>query len=340
MFQDQIPKIDLHHHFDGDYNIALLYETAKERKLPQANCSMEDFTKQARVSKDCNHLTDFLRTFEFFYDIAKDRNFIEKSCALLAAKQARENIVYTETRFDPHLLVCNDLSAEEAVLLITETLSREARQNSIEIKVILSLMRGSPLDQLKENIRFFEMHHNIVGIDLAGDEFHIPYPEAAYLYKDASTRGIPVTIHAGEARGAESIHKALNDFGAIRIGHGVNAVADKSLMKKLKDRQIFLEICVTSNLQTGTVLHLNQHPLRELFDAEVPVTLNTDDPSVSGINLAGEINLIMQEMHFLPSEILQLQKNSVQAAFCDLQAKDKLLAKINQFELEFYSKKS
>ena len=140
--------------------------------------------------------------------------------------------------------------------------------------------------------------------------------------------GIPVTIHAGEASGPESVYDALDLFKARRIGHGIRSVEDAALVKRLADENIGLEVCLTSNLQTGNATSYKDHPFLHLKQAGVLVTLNTDDPTVSGIDLNHEWKVAMKEYGFTPAERKALLRNSVAVAFCDDRLKEKLRQQI------------
>lgn len=325
-----LPKIDLHHHFDGAFDIAALYAEAQRRNLPQGRLSAAEFAGRCQVNKDCRNLTDFLAVFEFFYDIAQDLDFLHGQAATLPARMAAAGVVYLETRFGPHLFTGSRYSAAE----VTESvLAGIAKDPSVPVRVILCGMRNMPLTNISELVDLYEKFKNrgVCGIDLAGDESRYACREYAPVFDRARELQIPVTIHAGEAAGPQSVLDALDLFHAQRIGHGIRSVEDAALVSRLAEQKVALEVCLTSNLQTGNAADYQQHPFMRLMRAGVPVTINTDDPTVSGIDLNHEWQTAITEYSLSATEQKQLLLNSVQAAFCDAELKTTLTKQIEVF---------
>ena len=133
--------------------------------------------------------------------------------------------------------------------------------------------------------------------------------------KIAKEGGLKLTVHAGEAGGPENIIGAIEKLGADRIGHGVRVMQSEKAMALVKERNIPLELCLTSNFQTQAVKTIEEHPIRKLFDDGVNVTLNTDDPSISGITLGSDLQMAMNEFDFTIDEIKKITMNGVNAAF-------------------------
>jgi adenosine deaminase len=141
-----------------------------------------------------------------------------------------------------------------------------------------------------------------ISFGIGGDEVRGPASELREAYRYAKDAGLRLTAHAGETDGPESIRAAL-EIGAERIGHGIRAVDDPDLMRRLREEQIPLEVCITSNVKTGAVTSLETHPVRRLFDAGVPITLNTDDPGVFETDLAREFALARDVFGFSEAEL-------------------------------------
>jgi adenosine deaminase len=161
------------------------------------------------------------------------------------------------------------------------------------------------------------MDRRVVGITLGGDERAYPAAAFAGAYKLARDKSLRLTSHAGEAAGPESIWDCLNLLGVDRIGHGTNAVRDPELTKRLADSRIHVECCISSNLLTGAVADVASHPIRELFDSGVSVSINTDDPAMFGVSVVSEIELAMTALEFNEREIHQIMKNTAAARFGD-----------------------
>ena len=170
----------------------------------------------------------------------------------------------------------------------------------------------------------------VIGVGLGGREEE--YPAALYegVYKEAGRRGLFLTAHAGEAAGAQSVWAALNRLGVRRIGHGVRAYEDPVLVTVLRERKIPLEMCITSNVRTGVVRSVREHPIRQLFQRGVKVTVNTDDPTMFGCTLAGEYLLLLNDLDFTPGEIRTVCLNGVEATVLDMTRKSALARQVEQ----------
>jgi adenosine deaminase/aminodeoxyfutalosine deaminase len=172
-------------------------------------------------------------------------------------------------------------------------------------------------------------HASIVGIGIGGDERKGPAEMFRDVYAAARDAGLRLTVHAGEAMGPESIWGALN-IGAERLGHALTAIYDEELMHVLAERQVPLEICVTSNLKTGCCLRLEEHPVRQYFDGGLMVTLNSDDPAMFGSDLEGEFVLARDAFGFTDEHLRELAANSIEASFLPAEQKVHWLHKIEK----------
>ena len=154
-----------------------------------------------------------------------------------------------------------------------------------------------------------------ISFGIGGDEIGGPALALRDAYAYARDAGLRLTAHAGETAGPESIRAAI-EIGAERIGHGIRAVDDAKLMRQLREEQIPLEVCITSNVKTGAVVSLDAHPLRRLFDAGVPITLNTDDPGVFETDLAREFELAREVFGFSEVELRGVAETAERFSFC------------------------
>jgi adenosine deaminase/aminodeoxyfutalosine deaminase len=157
-------------------------------------------------------------------------------------------------------------------------------------------------------------HPSIIGIGIGGDERNGAAELFRDVYSEARDAGLRLTVHAGEAVGPESIWAALN-IGAERIGHALTAIHDPELIHLLSERQVPLEICVTSNFKTGCCPKLEDHPVRRYFDEGLMVTLNSDDPTMFGSDLEGEYLLAHDAFDFTEEQLRELASNSIEASF-------------------------
>jgi adenosine deaminase len=165
----------------------------------------------------------------------------------------------------------------------------------------------------------------VVALDLAGDEAGFPGELFVEHFRRARQAGLHVIAHAGEAAGAASVRQAVLELGAERIGHGVRAIEDPAVLNLLDERRIPLEVCPTSNLHTSTFPDYRSHPLPFLLRRGLAVSLNTDDPSISGIDLAHEYRIAREELGLSETEVRRLQENAVAAAFLTAEERAELL---------------
>ena len=198
----------------------------------------------------------------------------------------------------------------------------EAARSRIDLRWILDATRQWGPEAARPVFDFAaeRIGEGVVAIGLGGFEAEGPAHWFGDLYAQARDRGLRLTCHAGETTNAQSIWDALS-IGAERIGHGIRAIEDPRLMDHLRDRRIPLEVCITSNVRTGAVASLKEHPVRKLFDAGVPIILNTDDPALFECSLESEYALAAREFSFTPTEIGEIAENARVFAFSSINSR-------------------
>ena len=310
--------IELHLHLDGSLRPETVWELAKEQNIKLPTNTVDEVRDQMQVPEDCRTLEEYLTRFDLPLLVLQTREALERAAFELTEDLAKEGVTYAEIRFAPQLSIKGGMTQEQAVEAAIEGVKRGMEQYpSIRVGLILCCMRGE--DNEEWNLQTVETAKKYLGdvvcaVDIAGAESLYPTERFAPVFEKVREYGLPSTIHAGEAAGPESMKTALA-FGAKRIGHGVAAVEDPELVRRLIEEQITLEVCVTSNYQTKVVPSIEAHPIRRLFNAGVRVTVNSDNRTVSNTNVRKELDILRNVFGFKEQEIEKMEEYAWEARF-------------------------
>ena len=321
MMVNDIPKILLHLHLDGAIDIDDAFKWVKEEGI---KISKKDLLRELQVDEECHNLNDYLKKFDLPCKLLQTCERLEITSYHLFQKLAKLNVVYAEVRFAPLKHLEKGLTLDDVVISVINGFNKANVESGIMGGIILSLMRGEEYEKNKKVVDVAKKYlgKGVVGIDLAGAEALYPTKDYVKLFSYAKTLEIPFTIHAGEAAGVESIKAAL-DIGAKRIGHGVKVIDDEALMERVIKENILLEVCVTSNYQTEAIKR--RHPIEKLYRKGVKISINTDNDTVSGIDINREYARILQETKMDIEDLIKCNINSIPFIFADDKTKNKLL---------------
>lgn len=341
-----IPKVELHLHLDGSVRPATLWELLEARRGrdPLVDTfaglkSERDVRSWMEVGDRCTSLADYLTRFELPVAVMQDYESLERISFELVEDAAQENVVYLEIRFSPILHTRRGLTMRQAAEAVVSGARRAGRRYRVGVGVIACCMRHvDPGDNLRMVQELEPLAgQGVVAVDLAGDEAAFP----GWRHRDplmlAGRMGFHVTVHAGEAAGAEEIRYAVEELGARRIAHGVRLEDDPRLMESVIRDGIVLDMCPSSNVQTKSVPSLAEHPLRRYFDAGVRVTINTDNRTVSATTLTQEYERVTAELGCGPDDVRRMIAYAAEAAFLPPAEKRKLMAAVTSGDRDLQS---
>ena len=315
---ESMPKAELHLHLDGSVRVDTALELARTRGVdaPSGWAGMYD----ALVAPErCTDQAELLRAFDLPIALMQDAEALERITAELVTAKAADNVRYVEIRWGPLLHVARGLSLADGIAAVCRGAREAAERTGTSVRLICTALRShDPADNavLAETASRF-VDQGLTGWDLAGPEAAFPDPlDHARAFEAARGGGLRITIHAGEWGGAAQVRRALA-VDPERIAHGPLAIEDPELCRELAGRGITLDLCPTSNVQAGIVESVAAHPLAALHRAGVPVTLSTDDLTVSDISLSEEyVRAIEQNGLSLP-ELWAIDRHALDAAFAD-----------------------
>jgi adenosine deaminase len=320
------PFIDLHRHLDGNVRLSTILDLAKKHKIFLPTWDIDLLKKHVQVVDPTPDLMSFIAKFEFMRLVMVDYAAIDRIVQENLQDAAKENIDYIELRFSPYFMAeTHQLDPFQ----VTETVCHAVQKYSFGIKAkliaIMSRTYGTEKCWLELQTAVQFKNQGIVAVDLAGDEANFPGSLFVKHFQHAQEHGLHTIAHAGEASGFESVRQAILELKAERIGHAVYATQDQETMDMLREKKIGVESCPTSNIQTSTVKSYSEHPIREFLKNKLKVTLNTDDPGISGIDLEHEYKIAQDKIGLSLDDILQLQKNALEVAFLTEEEKRQLL---------------
>ena len=323
----QLPKIDLHRHLEGSLRLSTLSEIAHQHGVDLPSLNLEELRPYVQVVDDTPGFIGFLAKFKLLRRFYSSREAVIRVTYEAIADAAEDNIRYLELRFNPAALALNQgFNFEEVTDWEILATDRAQAEHPIQVRLIVQMGRHEPqyAGQLAE-IAVDRQDRGIVAIDIAGDETNFPITEFVEVFHWAKKQGLHITAHAAEAGPPYHIREVIEKLGAERIGHGVRAREDVSIVDLLKQRQMVLEMCPTSNLQTGIIPRFSKHPLFAFHQLGIPVTINTDDPSISNTTLTDEFVVAARGIG-VPFRVLpEMIMNAARAAFLPEAEKAKLI---------------
>lgn len=331
MIDTQLPLTDLHRHLDGNIRPETILDLAQQHNIALPAYELETLRPHVQITKNEPSLVSFLQKLDWGVAVLADLDACRRVAYENVVDVANAGIDYAELRFSPYYMAMkHQLPIEGVVEAIIDGVQSALHNYDVEIRLIGILSRTFGENACQQELNGLLKHQDkITALDLAGDELGFPGHLFQPHFNRARDTGWKITVHAGEAAGAESIWHAIKELGASRIGHGVKAIEDPRLMDYLAEHQIGIESCLTSNIQTSTIASLAQHPLKKFLEHGIIASLNTDDPAVEGIELKHEYTVAAPAAGLTAAQIRQAQINGLTMAFISQAERDALIKKVS-----------
>ena len=323
------PLIDLHRHLDGSVRLATILDLGRKFNIPLPAWDEEGLRPHVVVQEPHAGLVEFLKKFQWMVGVLADADSCRRVAYENVEDAAREGIRYIELRFSPcFMAAAHRLDPSEVVAAVVQGAREGERDFGVRVNLIGILTRTyGPVVARRELRALLDHKGSIKALDLAGDEGSKPAELFVEHFREGRDAGWEITVHAGEAAGAQSIVAAVEKLGATRIGHAVRAVDDPAVLEMLRSRKIGIEANLTSNVQTSTVPDYAAHPLRRFLDEGLLATINTDDPGISGIDLNHELEVAAPAAGLGEGEISKALWNAWEIAFLEPGEKKALLGR-------------
>jgi len=313
-----MPKAELHLHLDGSVRVETALELARTRgvEAPRDLAGMRDalIAPERGASQ-----AELLRAFDLPIALLQDAEALARVTAELVEAKAADRVRYVEIRWGPLLHVRHGLSLEDGISAVCAGAAEAAARTNTTVRLTCTALRShDPADNVGlAAVAAGFIDRGLTGFDLAGPEAAFPDPLLHRAAFDAArSGGLRITLHAGEWNGPEQVRRAL-DLEPARIAHGSVAIDDPALCRELTSRGVTLDLCPTSNVQAGIVPSIEAHPLARLFRAGVPVTLSTDDSTVSDVTLSQEYTRAIERGGLTLPELWAIDRHSLDVAFAD-----------------------
>ncbi len=333
MDYQKLPKVELHRHLEGSLRLATMLDIAGAHGITvPINITRLSHLVQVQNGEPFTY-QNFLAKFTTLRMFYRSPEVIHRVTREAIQDAAKDNVRYLELRFTPVALSrAERFPLDEVIDWVCESAQQAAREFKIMVRLLASVNRHESAE-LAEQVAWLAANRigkGLVGLDLAGNEAEFSIQPFTGIFREAQQTGLRITVHAGEWAGAASVRSALEVLNAERIGHGVRILEDEAVVTLARERGATFEVCVTSNYQSGVVPSLEAHPLLEMMESGLNVTLATDDPSISQITLGDEYRRVCEELGMTYPVLKERVLGAAQAAFLPEVEKVKLVANLNK----------
>ena len=323
----QLPKVELHLHLDCSMSYAVVSQL-------NPAITRTEYLESFIVPAGCPDLADALSCAAREIELMQTEEALRLVTWDLFEQLQRDNMLYAEIRFAPLLHTEKGLSAKEVVSIVDKTVQAASQETGVEARVLLCTVRHYSETQSLETVKLVEQFKgtSVVGFDIAGDEVNFPIDAHIAAFQYARAHSIPCTAHAGEARGPESVWETLQHFKPRRIGHGYRSIEDPALLEHLRQHNIHLEVCPTSNVH---VYHqrfktFGDHPIDALYRSGISLSVNSDARTLIPATPAQEYEKLHHAFGWGKEQFLQCNLRALNAAFVPEPVKQQLIDRLQE----------
>lgn len=319
-------RVELHCHLDGSLNVDFVQGQLAKQGIVMER---EELEEKLKVQPDCTSLTEYLEKFDLPLRCLQTKDGLEHAAYELVRDASNDDVAYIEVRFAPMLSTDGGSTCEEVIESVVRGLKRGEEEYGVYASAIVCAMRHHSLEQNLEMLRGARtfIGKGVCALDLAGDESAFPTSQFRELFIQAKEWDIPFTIHAGECGSVDNIREAI-ELGAKRLGHGIALEKSKELRALCREKDIGIEMCPTSNLQTKAVEDLEKYPLKQFLEEGLLVSIHTDNRTVSGTTMEKEEEILRDKLHLSQEEIMRCKKNAILTAFTSDEIKQRLMESV------------
>ena len=322
----QLPKVELHDHLDGGLRPLTVLELADEQGVVLPAFTEKDLEAWFLRGADRKDLALYLEGFSLTVSVLQDAKSLKRAAREAIIDSSLENIIYTEIRFAPSLHTMRGLTHEEIIEAVLEGLEEGSAETGIVYGLILCAMRDKSDSFKIAELAVAYRSKGVAGFDIAGGEHGYPSVNHLDAFNYIRSKNFNITIHAGEGFGVDSIWQAVQMCGAHRIGHATRLTEDMTftgtritrmgtLSHFIRDRRLPLEMCLTSNIQTGAAPSLEDHPFNLFYRNRFRVFLCTDNRLVSGTTLTREMGIASSAYSLDMDDLEKITINAMKSAF-------------------------
>lgn len=311
----QLKKVELHFHLDGSVPMSVIKKLSGKTE--------EEIKKEMVAPDKCENLSEYLTKFDLPLTYMQTKEDILTVLKAILEYFEEQNVIYAEVRYAPTFHTREGLTKKEVIETFIEGLKQSTK---VKTNIIICLHRNVSMEDNYDTLDIVKEYigNGVCALDLAGAEDMYPIQQFIPLFEKVKELGIPYTIHAGENGDATEVEKAIN-LGSRRIGHGIHSIESEDTLQMIKENNVLLEICPTSNVQTNAIDVYEKHPIKEFYDKGINVCINTDNTTISNITLNEEYQKLQNTFGFTTEDFKKMNINAINAAFISEKEKEELI---------------